>query len=42
MDAAALSLCRDNKLPMLVFGSDGPDTIVQAMCGAKIGTLITA
>jgi uridylate kinase len=42
MDAAALSLCRDNKLPMLVFGSDGPDTIVRAMCGEKIGTLITA
>jgi uridylate kinase len=42
MDAAALSLCRDNKLPMLVFGSDGPDTIIKAVSGAKIGTLITA
>ncbi len=42
MDAAALSLCRDNKLPMLVFGSDGPDTIIKAISGAKIGTLITA
>jgi uridylate kinase len=42
MDAAALSLCRDNKLPMLVFGSDGPDTIIHAVSGEKIGTLITA
>jgi uridylate kinase len=42
MDAAALSLCRDNKLPMLVFGSDGPDTIIKAVSGARIGTLITA
>jgi uridylate kinase len=42
MDAAALSLCRDNKLPMLVFGSDGPDTIISAVRGEKIGTLITA
>jgi uridylate kinase len=42
MDAAALSLCRDNKLPMLVFGSDGPDTIIRAISGEKIGTLITA
>jgi uridylate kinase len=42
MDAAALSLCRDNKLPMLVFGSDGPDTIIRAVRGEKIGTLITA
>ena len=42
MDAAAFSLCRDNKLPMLVFGSDGADTIVRAIGGEKIGTLITA
>ncbi len=42
MDAAALSLCRDNKLPMLVFGSDGPDTIIRAVSGENIGTLITA
>lgn len=42
MDTAALSLCRDNKLPMLVFGSDGPDTIIKAISGEKIGTLITA
>jgi uridylate kinase len=42
MDAAALSLCRDNKLPMLVFGADGPDTIIKAVSGEKIGTLITA
>lgn len=42
MDTAALSLCRDNKLPMLVFGSDGSDTIIKAISGEKIGTLITA
>jgi uridylate kinase len=42
MDTAALALCRDNKLPMLVFGSDGQDTLVRAIRGEKIGTLITA
>src|SRR5678815_3090547 len=42
MDTAALALCRDNKLPMLVFGSDGPDTLVRAISGEQIGTLITA
>jgi uridylate kinase len=42
MDTAALALCRDNKLPMLVFGSDGPDTLLRAIRGEQIGTLITA
>jgi uridylate kinase len=41
MEAAALSLCRENKLPILVFGADGPDTIVRAACGERIGTLVT-
>jgi len=42
VDAAAFSLCQDNKLPMLVFGSEGEDTIVRALSGERIGTLITA
>ncbi|HKD96794.1 MAG TPA: UMP kinase, partial [Micromonosporaceae bacterium] len=42
MDTAALALCRDNKLPMLVFGAAGTDTLVRAISGEKIGTLITA
>jgi uridylate kinase len=41
-DAAAFSLCRDNGLPMLVFGAEGEDTIVKAVGGERIGTLITA
>ncbi|MBV1848621.1 UMP kinase [Catellatospora tritici] len=40
-DAAAFSLCHDNGLPMLVFGAEGDDTIVRAVAGDKIGTLIT-
>jgi len=40
-DAAAFSLCNDNKLPMLVFGAEGEDTIIRAVSGEKIGTLIT-
>src|SRR5215467_11422470 len=42
MDTAALALCRDNKLPMLVFGADGSDTLIRALSGERIGTLITA
>ncbi len=41
-DQAAFSLCEENGLPMLVFGAQGDDTIVRAVSGEKIGTLITA
>jgi uridylate kinase len=42
VDAAAFSLCMENSLPMLVFGAEGEDTIVRAVSGERIGTLITA
>jgi uridylate kinase len=42
VDAAAFSLCMDNRLPMLVFGAEGEDTIIKAVSGEQIGTLITA
>jgi uridylate kinase len=42
VDAAAFSLCMDNHLPMLVFGAEGADTIIRAVIGERIGTLITA
>jgi uridylate kinase len=42
VDAAAFSLCMDNKLPMVVFAAEGVDTITRAVSGEKIGTLITA
>jgi uridylate kinase len=41
-DAAAFSLCMENGLPMLVFGAEGDDTIIRAVSGDPIGTLITA
>ena len=40
-DATAFSLCMDNKLPMLVFGAEGDDTIIRAVSGEKIGTLVS-
>jgi uridylate kinase len=42
VDAAAFSLCMENRLPMLVFGAEGDDTIIRAVSGERIGTLITA
>ena len=41
VDAAAFSICRDNKLPMVVFAMEGPGNITKALMGEKIGTLVT-
>ena len=41
MDSTAASMCRDNNMPILVFGLDEPENIVKAIKGEKIGTLVT-
>jgi uridylate kinase len=41
MDAAALSLCRDNEMSILVFDMNGSDAIFRAINGDVIGTLIS-
>ena len=40
MDSTAASLCRDNKLPILVFNLDDPENIVRAIKGESIGTIV--
>jgi uridylate kinase len=40
MDATAISLCRDNKLPILVFNMQRKGNIRRAICGEKIGTYV--
>ncbi len=42
MDATAISLCMDNKLPILVFNLKTPGNIRRVVMGEKIGTLVTA
>ena len=42
MDATAISLCMDNKLPILVFNLKTPGNIRRAVMGETIGTLVTA
>ncbi|MBB2985214.1 UMP kinase [Terracoccus luteus] len=42
VDAAAFSLCMDNKLPMIVFGMEGAGNITRALSGERIGTLVTS
>jgi uridylate kinase len=40
MDATAISLCRDNRLPILVFNLQQAGNIVRGISGEKIGTLV--
>lgn len=41
MDPSAISLCKDNQIPLLVFKLDVPGNIKRAVMGESIGTLIT-
>lgn len=40
MDATAAALCRDNKMPIVVFSVDDPENIVRIAEGEDIGTLV--
>ena len=40
MDLTATTLCRDNKLPIIVFNMDKPGNLVKVMSGENIGTLV--
>lgn len=40
MDSTATSLCRDNNIPLIVFGIDNPDNIVKIIKGEKVGTIV--
>ena len=40
MDSTATSLCRDNHIPLIVFGIEHPENIVKIIKGEKIGTIV--
>lgn len=40
MDSTATSLCMDNKISLIVFGIDEPNSIVDVALGKKIGTTV--
>jgi uridylate kinase len=42
MDATAISLCMDNKLPILVFNLKTPGNIKRVVMGDAVGTIVTA
>ena len=41
MDAAAISLCRDNDLPIVVFNLTTPGNIGRVVRGDKVGSIVT-
>jgi uridylate kinase len=41
MDATALSLCRDNNLPIHVFNMDDEGNIDRIVCGGRVGTVVS-
>jgi len=40
MDSTAISLCRDNRLPLVVFNLQKKGNIRGVVCGKKIGTYV--
>jgi uridylate kinase len=42
MDATAISLCMDNKIPIVVFDFNRSGNLRRAVCGARIGTRVFA
>src|SRR5215211_6921480 len=41
MDATAISLCMDNRLPIMVFNLKTPGNIKRAICGEPVGSVVT-
>ncbi len=41
MDMTAVSLCKDNNMPMIIFNMGEPGNIKRAIAGEKIGSLVT-
>ncbi len=42
MDLTAVSLCKDNNLPMIIFNMNHPGNIKRVVLGEKVGSLVTA
>ena len=41
MDLTAISMCKENSIPVLVFDGHRPDSIIDAVNGRNIGTIIS-
>lgn len=40
MDTTAATMCMENGIPVLAFGLDEENSIIKAVCGEHIGTVI--
>ncbi len=41
MDATAATMCMENDIPVLAFALGEKDSVIRAVCGEEIGTIIT-
>ena len=41
MDSTAISLCKDNDIPLVVFAMSDPENIIRAVKGENIGTVVS-
>ncbi len=41
MDATAATMCMENNIPVLAFALNEPDSVLRAVCGEQLGTLIS-
>ena len=42
MDMTAVSLCKDNDMPMIIFNMNKPSNILRVVSGERVGSLVTA
>jgi uridylate kinase len=42
MDTTAISLCMDNKLPIIVFDLTRSGNIARIVCGERVGSIVTS
>ncbi len=41
MDTTAATMCMENHIPVLAFALNEPDSVLRAVCGERLGTLIS-
>jgi uridylate kinase len=42
MDTAAISLCRDNRVPIVIFDLMATGNIRRVICGERVGSIVRA
>jgi uridylate kinase len=42
MDSTAISLCMDNKMPIVVFNMTVPGNLKRVVLGEQVGSIVTA